>query len=143
MTREEFGCGLRDETAENRVEVVHVVADRERASSERAHRELRRVQDRITVRSRTQPCSSFGEVGFGNVAELFPQEIWAGETEVADLIEAAGAGLAAGTLRDQQRSDRFDVAVGGFAIPRARPDSAARAASIASTGSDLPCMRRS
>jgi hypothetical protein len=57
-------------------------------------------------------------VGFGNVSELFTQEIWAGEAEVTDLIQAAGARLASGTLRDEQRSDRFDVAVRGFRDPR-------------------------
>ena len=57
-------------------------------------------------------------MGFGDVTELFSQAVGAGETEVTDLIQAAGAGLAAGTLRDQQRPDRFDVPVRGFRDPR-------------------------
>ena len=97
---------------------MHVVADRERASTEGPHREFRCVQDRVTVSSRTQRGGAFGEMGFGDVSELFPQLIGAGETEVTDLVQAAGAGLAAGTLRDQQRPDRFDVAVRGFRDPR-------------------------
>ena len=57
-------------------------------------------------------------MGFGDVAELFPQAVGAGETEVPDLVEATGAGLAAGTLRDEQRPNRFDVPVCGFRDPR-------------------------
>ena len=37
---------------------------------------------------------------------------------MTDLIQATGAGLAAGTLRDEQRADRFDVPVRGFRDPR-------------------------
>ena len=78
-----------------------------------------------------------------HVAELFTQLVGGGEAEVTDLVEALVAGRAAGTLGDQQRPDRFHVAVRGLGrSPVARPDSAARAASTASTGSDLPCRRR-
>jgi hypothetical protein len=53
MTREKCGRGLGNELAEHDVKCVHVVADRHGASAEGPHREFRRVQDRVTVRSRT------------------------------------------------------------------------------------------
>ncbi len=37
---------------------------------------------------------------------------------MTDLIQTTSAGLAAGTLRDQQGTDRFDVAVRMFRDPR-------------------------
>jgi hypothetical protein len=40
-------------------------------------------------------------MGFGDVSELFTKCVWAGETEVTDLIQAAAACLATGTLRDE------------------------------------------
>ena len=48
VTGEQRGCGLGDELAEHDVEGVHVVADRECASTEGPHREFRRAQDRVT-----------------------------------------------------------------------------------------------
>jgi len=51
---------------------------------------------------------------FGNVTEMLAQPVRAGESEVTDLIQATGSGLAARTLRDQQRPNRFDVPVCGF-----------------------------
>jgi hypothetical protein len=79
-----------------------------------------------------------GEVRFGDVTELFAQPVGAGETEVTDLVQATGAGLRPERCATSSAriASTFPSAV--FAIPDARPDSAARAASIASTGSDLP-----
>ena len=59
-------------------------------------------------------------------------------------FEVRDAGSRRRALRDQQRPDRFDVAVAGLRDP-ATPDrdSAARAASTASSWSDLPSRRRS
>ena len=100
------------------------------------------MQDRIAVRSRTQPCSSFGEVRFGDVSELLSQLVRSGETEVSDLIQTPSAGLAAGTLRDQQRPDRFDVPVRGFRDPRRPTRQRGTGRFDRVDRSDLPCMRR-
>ena len=54
----------------------------------------------------------------GTSRNCLAEPVGARESEVADLVQAAGPGFAAGTLRDQQRSDRFDVPVAGFRDPR-------------------------
>ncbi len=143
VTGEQRGCGLRDEPREDLVDVVHVVADRERASAEGPHREFRGVQDRVTVRSRAQSRSPLREVGFGDVSELFPQAVGAGEAKWRIwLRQRARAWRPERCATSNARiASTFPSPV--FAMPDARPDNAARAASIASTGSDLPCMRRS
>ena len=142
MTGEQCGCGLGDEVGEDDLEVVHVVADRKRAPAEGPHREFCRVQDRVTVGSGRRPAACAGETGFGDVTELFPQQIGAGEAEMTDLVQTPGPGLRPERCATNNARIASTLPSPCFAMPDARPDSAARAASIASTGSDLPCIRR-
>ena len=73
-----------------------------------------------------------------DIAEPFPQLIGGAEAEMAQLVETLDAGVAPGAVGDEQHPDRLDVAIGSLGHRRARPDSAARAASTASMLSDLP-----
>ncbi len=77
MTGEKFGCGLRDELRDelrdDHVEIVHVVADRERTSAEGPHREFRGMHDRVAVCSRAQRRGLPREPRLGDITELFTQ----------------------------------------------------------------------
>ena len=77
VTGEQRGRGLGDEFGEDVFEFVHVVVDRECAPAEGAHREFRRVQDRVTAGSGAQRGGVSGEVGFGDVTELLSQHVGA------------------------------------------------------------------
>jgi hypothetical protein len=131
-----------DQVGEFAVEAGAVGVDVDHPAAEGLHGELGGVGDRITGRVGAQGGGGLSEQPDGDVSEPFPQLIGGGEAEMAELVEARGAGVAPGTEGDQQHPDRFHVAIGVFATPWARPLSAARAASMASTVSHLPWLRR-
>jgi hypothetical protein len=132
------------ELCEDAVEGVVVLVEGEHASSEGAHGELGGVGDGVPVSARAQSGGDVGELVAGHASEAFAQFIGCAETQVAQLVETGDARLAAGALGDQQGPHGFHVAVRRLGDTlRARPDRTARAASTASTVSDLPSMRRS
>ena len=135
---DQAGRGRLDHDGELVVEAGAVGVDVEHPATEGLHGQFGGVDDRITAGVGAQRSGGLRQAPDGDVAEPFPQLIGGAEAEMADLVEALDAGVTTGAGGDQQSPDRLDVAVGGLRDPLARPDNAARAASMASTVSDLP-----
>ena len=79
----------------------------------------------------------------GVPCEPGPQVIRPGQHQCPGLVDGLGAFSGGAAFGDHERPDRLDGPVPALRCPRARPDWAARAALTASSGSDLPCRRRS
>ena len=105
-------------SSSSRVEACGVGFERERrvvpASRSRASSRTRRCRCPRWVAT-PRRCAPAGR---GHVPQPFAQLVGSGEAEMADLIQVLDAHVAARAARDQQRADRFDVAIGGLRDPR-------------------------
>ena len=111
------------------------LASTSRASTRRpnvAIRGFRRGDNAVAPDGGSQRSRGACEPVTMHVLQLFTQLVRSGEAEMADLIQVLDA-QPVRTTHDQQRPDRFDVTISLIClpIPDARPDNAARAASIA------------
>ena len=114
------------------------------AASQGRDRELRRVHDGVAAGGGSQRRGGARpDWSTVHVPEPFPQLVGCGEAEMADLVQVLDAHVAARAARDQQRPDRFDVAIGGLRDPRrtARQRRPRRFDRVEL--SDLPLRRRS
>jgi hypothetical protein len=134
--------GLGNDVVEFVVEAGVVGFDVKDAAAEGLHGELGGVRDGIAVGVGAEGGGGLSENRDRGATEPFPQLIGCGEAEMAELVEQLDAHVTPRAVRHQQHPDRFHVAVGGLGHAVGRPLSAARAASIASTVSDLPSRRR-
>ena len=92
--------------------------------------------------ARGRSPAAVGEVGFGNVSELFAQFVGAVKPRWRIWFKQRARAWRPERCATSNARIASTLPSAVFAIPDARPDSTARAASIASTGSDLPCLRR-
>jgi hypothetical protein len=106
--------GRLDESGELVAEAGAVGVDVEHTAPEGLHRQLGGVYDGVTVRIRTQCAGITREAADRDAAEPFPQVIGRAEAKVAKLVEAFDTGIASGTVGDEQRPDRFHVAIRGL-----------------------------
>ena len=86
----------------------------------------------------TKSLCGCDESGDGKALEFALQLVRGSEGELAHLGERLDARPAGRALGHDEDTDGLDGTVSLLAVPWARPDCAARAASTASRGSDLP-----
>ena len=125
--------------ASSRVEALGVGVDVDDAAAEGVHGQLGGVHDGVTAAVGSQRRRGRERGLDGNATEPFPQLIGCGEAEMAELVEALDAHVAPGAVATSSARIASTLPSAVLAIPAARPDSAARAASTASMVSDLPC----
>ena len=131
-----------DELGEGDIEPDDLVVKGEQAAAQAAHRQLGGVEHRAAVASGTQGDGLGGQRRARGGPESFPQLIWCRDTKGRIWFRHVIRASRPERLATSSARIASTLPTAVLATPLARPDSTARAASMASSGSDLPWARR-